>query len=192
MRARQGDPRAWRRLVEVCAPVVARWCRRLGVANADVDDVVQDVFVTLHRGLDSFERRPNGSFAAWLYTLTRCRAVDRQRRVEREPRAPGGSSAQERLEQEPVPEELSSDGLPAGFDADLYRRILDFLQREFEPNTWQAFWRSVVEEQSTEAIAAELKMTTNAVRVAKSRVLRRLRGEFGDLLPPEEGSPKKS
>jgi hypothetical protein len=35
-------------------------------------------------------------------------------------------------------------------------------------------------------------MTSNAVRVAKSRVLRRLRGEFGDLLGPEPEPTKKS
>ena len=42
--------------------------------------------------------------------------------------------------------------------------------------------RTTVDEQPSTAVAAELGMTANAVRMAKSRVLRRLREELGDLV----------
>lgn len=38
-------------------PRIARALRRLGVREADVSDVAQDVFVTLHQKLDAFEGR---------------------------------------------------------------------------------------------------------------------------------------
>jgi RNA polymerase sigma-70 factor (ECF subfamily) len=55
------------------------------------------------------------------------------------------------------------------------------IQTDFEERTWQAFWRVVVAGQSPQEVAAELAMTAGAVRVAKCRVLHRLRQELGDL-----------
>jgi RNA polymerase sigma-70 factor (ECF subfamily) len=51
---------------------------------------------------------------------------------------------------------------------------------EFEERTWQAFWRTAVDGRSAADVGAELGMTPGAVRVAKSRVLHRLREELGD------------
>jgi RNA polymerase sigma-70 factor (ECF subfamily) len=59
---------------------------------------------------------------------------------------------------------------------------LQVVQAEFEDRTWQAFWKAVVDEQPTAGIAEDLGMTVNAVRLAKSRVLRRLRSELEGLV----------
>ena len=64
----------------------------------------------------------------------------------------------------------------------LARRALELMRTEFETNTWRACWESVVSERAAADIAAELGITVNAVYLAKSRVLRRLREEFADLL----------
>jgi len=64
----------------------------------------------------------------------------------------------------------------------LLRHALELLQAEFEPRTWQAFWKIVVEEKAPADVAAELGMSKGAVYVAKSRVLKRLREEFAGLL----------
>ena len=45
--ARQDDPAAWERLVRLYAPLVASWCRRWGVAEQDMGDVLQDVFAAV-------------------------------------------------------------------------------------------------------------------------------------------------
>jgi DNA-directed RNA polymerase specialized sigma24 family protein len=55
------------------------------------------------------------------------------------------------------------------------------IRNEFEERTWQALWRTTVDGRSPAEVAGELNMTAGAVRVAKSRVLRRLRQELGDL-----------
>jgi RNA polymerase sigma-70 factor (ECF subfamily) len=178
---RQGDGVAWSRLVQLCAPVVARWCRRTGLQDADVDNVVQDVFHTLARTIGDFRRDRGGRFVAWLSAITRSRLVDHWRRQAAEPPAVGGSDHRERLEREPTPGESSSDPPDAGV-LDLYRRALDLMRTEFEELTWQAFWRSVVEEQPTAEIAAALGVSEITVRSYKSRVLNRLRAQFGDLL----------
>ena len=61
------------------------------------------------------------------------------------------------------------------------RRVLESIRAEFEPRTWQAFWRIVVDGQSPAEVAATLGMSLPAVYQAKSRVLRRLRRELGSL-----------
>ena len=63
----------------------------------------------------------------------------------------------------------------------LYHRALEFIRDGFEDRTWQAFWKTVVEDRSAADAAAELGMTPGAVRVAKARVLQRLRKELRDL-----------
>jgi RNA polymerase sigma-70 factor (ECF subfamily) len=56
------------------------------------------------------------------------------------------------------------------------------IRPEFEERTWQAFWRSAVEGHPTDLIAAELGISAVTVRVARSRVLGRIRAEAGDLI----------
>lgn len=60
----------------------------------------------------------------------------------------------------------------------LFRRALELIQRNFEERTWKAFWKVVVDGMAPK----ELDMKPGTVRVAKSRVLARLRQEFGDLM----------
>ena len=64
----------------------------------------------------------------------------------------------------------------------LYRRALDLVRGEFEDRTWQAFWLTAVEGRAPAALTAELDMSTAAIRQCKSRVLRRLKAEMGDLI----------
>jgi RNA polymerase sigma-70 factor (ECF subfamily) len=58
---------------------------------------------------------------------------------------------------------------------------LELIQGEFEERTWQAFWRVTAEGQAAKDVAQDLGVTASAVRLAKSRVLRRLREEMEGL-----------
>ena len=64
----------------------------------------------------------------------------------------------------------------------MVRRALELIRLEFEPATWQAFWRVQVDDQPVAAVAAALGLSTNAVYKSRARVLRRLRHEFGELI----------
>ena len=63
----------------------------------------------------------------------------------------------------------------------LTKRALDQVESEFEPKTWQAFWRSTVDGIATEIVARELSISSAAVRQSRSRILRRIRQRMGDL-----------
>ena len=62
----------------------------------------------------------------------------------------------------------------------LIHRALELIRPEFTEHTWQAFWRTVVGEQPAGTVAQDLGMSPGAVRVAKCRVLQRLREALGD------------
>ena len=60
---------------------VWRLARRLGVAPASVDDVVQDVFVVVHRRLATFEGR--STMRSWLYGIVRRVVSDHRKKHQR-------------------------------------------------------------------------------------------------------------
>jgi RNA polymerase sigma-70 factor (ECF subfamily) len=55
---------------------VAKWVRAMGGPSADRDDLVQDVFVVVHRRLPDFDGKNLGG---WLYQITRRRVRDFRR-----------------------------------------------------------------------------------------------------------------
>jgi RNA polymerase sigma-70 factor, ECF subfamily len=65
---------------------------------------------------------------------------------------------------------------------ELRRRALELVRGEFEERTWQMFWQTVVEDRPAADVAADMSVSAAAVRMARSRVLRRLRIEFDDLI----------
>jgi RNA polymerase sigma-70 factor (ECF subfamily) len=182
-RARDDDPAAWERVVALYAPLVLHWCREAGLRTDDAADVFQEVFQAVAAHLRSFHReRAGDTFRGWLRTITRNKVHDHFRRLRREPPGVGGSEARQLLsrlpEAGPADESISSSTAEGA----LLRRGLEAIRCEFEPRTWQAFWQTAVEGRSPKDVAADLGTTPGAVRVAKSRVLHRLRTELGDRM----------
>jgi RNA polymerase sigma-70 factor (ECF subfamily) len=182
-RIRNGDSSGWRRVIDLYTPLVYHWCRRWGVEGADADDVLQEVFKAAALSIDTFRREREGdTFRGWLRMITRHRVLAFWRSRSRQPEADGGSEALQRLHEIPGPDVADDDPEEANQFSALVQRALGLLRAEFEPRTWQAFWRVTVDGLQAPEVAAELGMTANAVRMAKSRVLRRLREELGDLV----------
>jgi RNA polymerase sigma-70 factor (ECF subfamily) len=186
-RVRTGEPAAWDRLVALYAPLVWHWCRASGLQDQDGADVLQDVFHAVAARLDDFRRRPTGTFRGWLRIITRHKICDLFRRQRREPPGAGGSDAQRWLGQVEAPEEPlgrhEEDSQTDGTDRRvLVRQLLELLRPEFSEQTWQAFWRTAVEGEQAVETARLLHMSPGAVRVAKCRVLRRLRAELAAAL----------
>ncbi len=184
LKLRQQDSQAWQRLVALVGPLVYSWCRRAGLQAEDAADVGQEVFRAVAAHIGDFRReRPSDSFRGWLWTITRNKIRDFWRRREGRPEAAGGTAAQQALLQVPLEESASlSDSSPHEGTTGLLQRALQLIQEEFAERTWQAFWRVTIEERAPAEVAAELGMSVGAVYIAKSRVLGRLREEFGDFL----------
>jgi RNA polymerase sigma-70 factor (ECF subfamily) len=179
-RARRQDEQAWRGLLHLYGPLVLRWCAHRGVVGPDADDLSQEVFQAVAARLADFRRdRPGDTFRGWLRNITRNKLADYFRRRQGQPQAQGGSDAQRQLQDVAKPELPEDSATDLG---ELYHRALELVKGEFEVRSWQAFWRTVVEGQATDEVAADLGVTPAAVRKARSRILLRLRQETGDLI----------
>ena len=195
------EPKAWQRLVSLYEPRMRRWCRVQGLDEIAASDVIQDAWMSVARGLASFRSEPGaGAFRAWLHQIVRRRIVDHRRRQGLAQPAVGGSSFALQLselpfEGEPPGELPDSEAYPShatrmfrlaapgqetlsrdsATSESLLHQAMARVQREVESNTWQAFWRCVVDQRTTEEVAVSLAMTPANVRQCRSRVLRRLR-----------------
>jgi len=183
-RASQRDAQAWRELVDLYGPLVAHWCRRCLLDAHSAADCVQDVFTSVAVALEQFSpQQSSGSFRAWLWTITRNKLRDHFRRNTRSPKASGGSTAMDLMQQVidplPIPDDEPTGDLQL---QQLTSRALAQVQSEFEARTWQAFWRSVVDGIATSEVAQELNMSEATVRKSRSRILRRLRQQLGDVV----------
>jgi RNA polymerase sigma-70 factor (ECF subfamily) len=135
--------------------------------------------------MDSFRRdRPGDSFRGWLRGITRNMVLQHFRRSGRHPKASGGTDALVKLQSvaDAAGNDEDADEDPVEELDGLRRRALELVRSEFTERTWRAFWQTVVEGRSPADLAAEMGVTPTAVRMAKSRVLRRLKETFGDLI----------
>lgn len=181
-RVKAQDSVAWDRLVDLYGPLVYYWITRSGITGEEKADLFQEVFQAVVRGIPKFEHSSGGSFRGWLRVITTNKIRDHFRQRADQVRAAGGSDAQARFQEVSDPlAEPDEAGEAAQFTA-LLHRGLDLIRSEFSDRTWQAFWRTAVDGRTSTEAAEELGMTANSVRLAKARVLRRLRDELGGLL----------
>ena len=157
--------------------------------------MLQDVFVAVSSNLSGFRKeQPQDTFRGWLSTITRNRVRDYYRRRADQPDAAGGTEASRRLSQVPDVATAVQDGDVVANDGDcrlafsgVLGRALQSIREEFHEPTWQAFWSVAVEGRAAADVASELGMQPGAVRVAKSRVLSRLRASWGTSSGKEGG-----
>jgi RNA polymerase sigma-70 factor (ECF subfamily) len=183
-RLRDGrDADAWNRLVELYAPLIRGWAERLNVRGVDADDLVQDVMAVVVRRFPEFvhPEKP-GAFRGWLRAIAANCARSMWKNRKFNPVAPGGTDFGSYLARLEDPADDFARAWEREHDLHVIRRLLDRIKGDFEGRTWELFGRFVLDGRSAEDVAAEFGTTPNAVYIAKSRVLARLREEAGGLL----------
>jgi RNA polymerase sigma-70 factor (ECF subfamily) len=171
---REGDTVAWARLLRIYGPWLEHWLRGYGLQPQDVSDVAQDILVVVLQRLPEFRHNGRtGAFRTWLrLILVNCLRTFRRRFA-----ALGEDAWQQRLDELADPASNLSGRWDREHDAFVLARLTELIEPEFESKTWQAFQRTVLLGQPTAQVAAELQTTVNAVLLAKSRILQRLREE---------------
>jgi RNA polymerase sigma-70 factor (ECF subfamily) len=167
------DQAAWSRFVDLYSPLVFAWAKQAGLQPADCADLVQEVFTLLVRKMPEFVHRPDGSFRAWLKTVT----LNKWRETAR--RAPVGQPTGVPLPN--VPGDESEAFWEADYRQLLVGRALTLMEQDFEPRTWQACWALAVEGRPAAEVAAEWGVSVGTVYAAKCRVLARLRQELAGM-----------
>jgi RNA polymerase sigma-70 factor (ECF subfamily) len=177
------DDASWKRLVDLYTPLIHGWLHRQLVPPADADDLAQEVLAVLVRELPRFEHsgRP-GAFRSWLRTITVHRLRDFWRSRGYRPEATGDSAFLDRLNQLEDPGSGLSRLWDEEHDRHVVRRLMELIRPDFQPATWQAFEGVMLKGEAPAAVAARLGVSVNAVLLAKSRVLARLRREGQGLI----------
>lgn len=183
-RMRSNDNEAWNDFVEVYSPLVFYWIRQRGIRRReDQLDIAQKVFLAVSQSIGKFDRRQTGSFRAWLYSITQHKISDFRRERAGKEQPAGGTANQAVIEQvEEMADSLT--GWTATPQASPLWQILKKVKAEFQgkDSTWDAFYRTVIDQKPTYLVATELNMTEANIRKAKSRILQRIKAH----LPEDE------
>jgi RNA polymerase sigma factor (sigma-70 family) len=168
------DTVAWREFVTLYEPLVYRLARRRGLQDADARDLCQEVFQAVVQSVDRWDPA-RGRFRGWLARIARNLIINLLTRRRSQPRGSGSTSVQEFLGAWPADEASASAEFEGEYRKRLFRWAAEEVRDKFAPTTWQAFWRTAVEDRSPVEVAAELGLSVGAVYVARSRVLTRLK-----------------
>lgn len=178
--ARPGDP-AWKRLHDLYLPLIRVWIHLVPGLGQEADDIAQEVMAVAAREIPRFERQREGSFRAWLRQVTVNRIRTHRRQRDRLPTA-GLDPTACYLERLADPRSELARVWDAEHDRHVAARLFALVQNDFNTTTWEAFRRFAIEGQPAARVAEDLGLSENAVIQAKSRILKRLRQEAGELL----------
>ncbi|MBC7821071.1 MAG: sigma-70 family RNA polymerase sigma factor [Planctomycetaceae bacterium] len=176
------DHEAGVEFIEIYEPAVYRQLRKCGLQDADARELMQELFVAVNRQIARWElAKERGLFRGWLRRVARNLVINWMKHGQRRMVALGGPESQsmfDELAAEDCPE-------PAEFDRELRRSIFqrasELVRQEQSLKAWQAFWETAVVGKTPIAVSQELGMSAGAVRVAKCRVLARLKEVVREL-----------
>lgn len=167
--AQIGDRAAYRRLLDSVTPYLRRFAARHGVHADAVDDVVQEILISLHQMRRTYS--PERPFGPWLVAIASRRTVDALRRQ--------GRALSRETPLDSDHETLSGDGanlMEEAADAQVLRALL----AQLPPGQRDAVRLLKLEEMSLKEAAAATGMSVAALKVAVHRGVRTLRKLLGN------------
>ena len=166
------------------AQTAARWARRLGGSDIDVEDVVQEVFLVVSRRLASF--RGEARFSSWLFEITRKTVANHRRRQRwRFWRSGPDAENQRSLASAPSPLPDPAAELERRQSVELFYRALDQLPERYR--TVLVLYE--IEGLSTQAIADLRELNLSTVKVQLARARGRFIKQYQRLLAREREKP---
>jgi RNA polymerase sigma factor (sigma-70 family) len=169
------DQEAWSQFVEIYWPLVHRLARRKGLQDADAEDLAQQVFAAVAQAVDDWQPdRSRARFRSWLRRIAQNLILNVLTRAKPD-RASGSEAQRVALDSVAAREGPDSALLRTEYQREVFLWAARQVRAEFEPATWEAFWRTAVESREVAEVAEELGKTPGAVYTARSRVMHRLK-----------------
>ena len=168
---------AWQEFTEIYEPLVYRLARQNGFQHADAQDLTQDVFAAVDKAIDRFDPSPEkGSFRGWLFRIARNLMINFLAR-QKGPRGSGDTGIQQLLNEQPAADGEAATLFEMEYQREIFRWAAQRVRQEFQEETWRAFWMTGVDGESIDNVARILGKTPGAIRIARCRVLARLKEE---------------
>ncbi len=183
------DPRdreAWEYFTEIYRPVAYRVARAHGLQDADAQDLVQRVLISVATAIGRWQRRDGKArFRHWLRRVAKNETLKLITRRAKDA-ARGGSSAMFALQALPSGHRTVDEAFELEYRRQLIRRAGAIVKARAEQTTWQAFSMTVVDGMSIADAALELGRSEGVIYAARSRILRRIRDVVRQLEEDEQ------
>jgi RNA polymerase sigma-70 factor (ECF subfamily) len=169
------DTLAWDEFFQRYWRLIFAGARRHGCSEDTAEEIVQEVMLGVFQRRDVYRYDPQrGRFRDWLGTLVRNKVADHRRRPSGRIRGRGGESHPGF--NEPVSHDAApDDAWESAFEETLLMVLLDMVQREMNPRTYQAFELFALHDLPAAKVAQTTGLTPNAVYQARKNVVKRLR-----------------
>ncbi|MCD0457893.1 RNA polymerase sigma factor [Roseiconus lacunae] len=178
---RDGENDAWSTFVSEYGPMIASWCLRYGLTEAETADVTQNVLIKLVQVMRQSRYDPKqGSFRGWLKTVTNNAVKDVMRTWDKPGKGTGDTVVHAKLSLMEDPK--SMDALNDCIDQEYKNIVLNEAKRRVRERvkdfTWRAYEMTAIQQKTPQEASAELGLKVGEVYVAKSRVIKMLREEI--------------
>ncbi len=162
-----GDDEAWAEIVRQYTPLIRQFSYSIGWREQHLDDLVQDVLVTLLEKRGEFRYDPRGKFRNYLFTIVKNVAFTLGRKIQRASAENGISAILESLARE---DQGLLDAWEQQWRDHHKRRAYELVSRETDPKHWQVFLDIMVERLEPKAVAAKHGLSIDNVYQIKKRV----------------------
>lgn len=174
---------AWRDFVGNYEGFLAQIARRHGVPERHVADATQQILIAIVRSIEGWKDDGNAaSFRRWLSTVSRNVVIRFMSQERRHPGGVGGSDLVALLQKvEEKPDEFHVQR----YQHELIVWATQQVRKEFLETSWQAFWATVIEQQSVDQVAKDLNISTGSIYMSRSRIMVRIRKIIATVLENE-------
>lgn len=180
------DQEAWREFSENYHAAIVQSLIRKGLMQQDAEDITQQVMMSIANTLSKRPHDPDrAKFRTWLERVIKNAAINALRDSSKRAAAKGGTDALSLLNAIPSQDD-AQELLAQEYQKQLVRVASKVIENEFQPDTWQMFWRSTVLGLPIEQVAKELGKQVGSVYASRSRVMRRLRMEIERMQTEEQ------
>lgn len=172
---------AWSEFVELYQPVIHRLLVHKGLSTPDAEDVAQQILLSISKALaerpHDFER---AKFRTWLNRVVRNAALNAMRKTRQDVAA--GGTDQVSMLHAIQDDEHDSKLFEAEYEREVFRKATRIVESESDPATWEAFYRTCVQNETIEQVAASLNKQIGSVYAARSRIVKRIKKEVERMM----------
>ncbi|WP_437206771.1 RNA polymerase sigma factor [Planctomicrobium sp. SH664] len=170
---------AWCAFISAYEVFLRQFCLRLGVPRQQLPDATQQILLTVLKSVADWKSdgQPE-SFRRWLQRLARNVVIKFMVQERRHPQGTGGSG--EIAVTEPSDPRALADA-ERSYDEELIHWAAAQVRHEFHPSSWEAFWRTAIEQVPVVSVASDLGISPGAIYMARSRIVARIRSRISEI-----------
>ena len=165
-KVKTNDEIAWEHFYKFYAPLIRLHGRDCGLREQYLEDLIQNVMVTLSMQMPSFVYDSSrGRFRDYLRTIIRARANDMLRKI----------YSQERIPYEPDDEADTTDLFEEEWRNHIRERSLEMLKEQISEHHYQIFYLLNIEHRKVKELAELYKVPAVSIYTIRARVEAKLR-----------------